>query len=271
MKGVFHNILYTQNKHNIKPTKFLCSLCAHAIETKQELNDDSPLSAASSSGTRTVPMPHFQHLLASLQVRLIDFSALSLYFSLSLFRSHKAIIQNYTLWRRMHSKITKPFILLPFQFRFHSCISTHMQFCVYSVFCVRFISCFSVFILESVRLLVNGTQKNCIFCLNQFGRSCLWFHIFVHHFGLFCVCFINGVSVWLMYWWLFCSSVGCGHFFCFVDFWHCQHDLRFVLVFITFAPPPQRCFSCVVFVSFSMYSCLFQINVFSYPNKVSPF
>ncbi|XP_055302398.1 protein madd-4 isoform X5 [Sitodiplosis mosellana] len=33
----------------------------------EELNDDSPLSAASSSGTRTVPMPHFQHLLASLQ------------------------------------------------------------------------------------------------------------------------------------------------------------------------------------------------------------
>lgn len=36
---------------------------------KEQLNDDSPLSAASSSGTRTAPMPHFQHLLAGLQVR----------------------------------------------------------------------------------------------------------------------------------------------------------------------------------------------------------
>ncbi|XP_031629319.1 protein madd-4 isoform X3 [Contarinia nasturtii] len=37
------------------------------LTQNEELNDDSPLSAASSSGTRTVPMPHFQHLLASLQ------------------------------------------------------------------------------------------------------------------------------------------------------------------------------------------------------------
>lgn len=37
------------------------------------MNDDSPLSAASSSGTRTVPMPNFQHLLASLQVRMNRF------------------------------------------------------------------------------------------------------------------------------------------------------------------------------------------------------
>lgn len=36
---------------------------------KEQLNDDNPLMAASSSGSRPGPMPHFQQLLASLQVR----------------------------------------------------------------------------------------------------------------------------------------------------------------------------------------------------------
>lgn len=39
------------------------------ITKKEQLNDESPLSAASSSGTRNAPMPNFQHLLAGLQVR----------------------------------------------------------------------------------------------------------------------------------------------------------------------------------------------------------
>lgn len=49
------------NKHNEKKNKKIPNL-------KEQLNDDSPLSAASSSGTRAAPMPHFQALLTSLQV-----------------------------------------------------------------------------------------------------------------------------------------------------------------------------------------------------------
>lgn len=36
---------------------------------KEQLHDDSPQSAASSSGSRNMPMPNIQHLLTSLQVR----------------------------------------------------------------------------------------------------------------------------------------------------------------------------------------------------------
>lgn len=65
--------LYSKRIYFLKKTKSLLFVCLHAASTninpKQELNDDSPLSAASSSGSRTEPMPHFQHLLASLQVR----------------------------------------------------------------------------------------------------------------------------------------------------------------------------------------------------------
>lgn len=57
------------HQHTKNPLLFVNAHSYAAPMDKKELNDDSPLSAASSSGTRTVPMPNFQALLASLQVR----------------------------------------------------------------------------------------------------------------------------------------------------------------------------------------------------------
>lgn len=58
------------SSQKILTNKLPVSFQRHKIAIiKEQLNDDSPHTAASSSGSRTIAMPHFQQLLASLQVR----------------------------------------------------------------------------------------------------------------------------------------------------------------------------------------------------------
>lgn len=68
-------------------------VCVTNIQLDQS-ND--ALSAASSGGTRTIPMPHFQHLLASLQVRFEFNHIFSMHTKYSL--SGSSFSSNITFW-----------------------------------------------------------------------------------------------------------------------------------------------------------------------------
>lgn len=69
------------NQYQLLPTETACNRTetktrTHKTKTPKldQLTADSPLSAASSSGSRTVQMPAFQHLLSSIQVRCMVLS-----------------------------------------------------------------------------------------------------------------------------------------------------------------------------------------------------
>lgn len=77
----FEIVRYTQKKHINRSTNHFACYAKDTLQSHSQMThlDSSSLSPTTSAGTRNRPLlPHFEHLLASLQVRKLIFILISI-------------------------------------------------------------------------------------------------------------------------------------------------------------------------------------------------